>query len=377
MPISLNSKENAKKIKKFLTKHSKEIYPLFLNDKKMVFSFRELYHYTSLETLFKILENDSLWFFSLRFSNDPTEEKILDKEKLNGIDYRGDNFCLSLSADKGDTFNQWRGYCNNGGASIGFHFDSDYTEGVSNFSVLHADYDSSKKVHNVTSVAVPVIYLSCEREPLEETQTFFTGRFDKVSQLLESENKSNGNLLRKSCFVPLFKHPQFCQEREVRIILSNSDYELSECIRFRSLKDGTKIPFIVVKHGFINSSIKKKRPTEKKERPTEKKERPTEKNLSKICKNPNMPGVPVLLPNCQNQSKLHDAMSTFLREKNPESPRPIICEGHLPIVSITIAPMVNQNRIVEQVDSFCKSRYWLRTVRIHASKIPYAPSMNS
>jgi hypothetical protein len=362
MAILLNSKEDAKKVKKFLTDHEKEIYPLFPNDEKMFFSPNELYHYTSLETLFNILENDSLWFFGLRFSNDLTEDKIVDKEKLKAIDYKSKNFSFSLSADKGDTLSQWRGYCNNGGASIGFHFDSEYTEGVSNFSVLHADYESSKKVSNITSVAVPVIYLNDEKEYLSETNEFIRDRQKKVFKLLKSENESNGNLLKENYFVPLFKYPQFCQEKEFRIILSNSNDELSECFRFMSLKNGTKVPFIVVKHGFINNSIKRN-------------EKITEQNLARICKNPDMPGVPLLLPNCRNQSKLHSAMWNFLWDHS-EDPRPIICEGHLPIVSITIAPMVDQNRIVEQVDSFCKSRYWLRTVKIRASTIPYAPSMN-
>jgi hypothetical protein len=364
MPVSLNSKENAKKIKIFLTKYNEKIYPLFPNGENIFFSPRKLYHYTSLETLFNILENDSLWFPNSRFSNDLAEEKIIGKDKLKEIDYRGDNFSFSLSADKGDTLSQWRGYCNNGGASIGFHFNSEYTEGVSNFSVLHADYEFSEKVNNITGVAVPVIYLNSETEHLSETNEFIKERQRIVFRLLKLENESNGDLLKESYFVPLFKYPQFCQEREFRIILSNSDDELSECIRFRTLKNGTKVPFIVVKHGFINDSIKKVKRTGK-------------KNIIKICKSPNMPGIPVLLPNCRNQSKLYTAMWEFLCEKNPEEPRPIICEGHLPILSITIAPMVDQNRIVEQVERFCQSKYWLRTVKIFASKIPYAPSMNS
>jgi hypothetical protein len=359
MAISLNNKETVKKIKIFLREHAGEIYPSLPNDKKIVFPFIELYHYTSLEKLFKVLENDSLWFFSLRFSNDLTEEKIVGKEQLKERDYRSDNFFLSLSADKGDTLSQWRGYCSNGGASIGFHFDSEYTEGVTNFCVLHADDDSGKKANKVTSVAVPVIYLNHEREPLTEMSQFSRYRQKKVFQLLESENS-----LKESYFVSLFKYPQFCQEKEFRIVLSNSEDELSECIQFRTLKNGTKIPYIVVKHGFINSSKKR--------------EELTGENLTKICKYLNMPRVPVLLPNCRNQSELYAAMRAFLRKKNPEepSPRPIICEGHLPILSITIAPMADQNRIMEQVDRFCKSRYWLRTVKIRASEIPYVPSMN-
>ncbi|MDR2444535.1 MAG: DUF2971 domain-containing protein [Spirochaetaceae bacterium] len=363
MSISLNNKGNAEKIKSFLEKHNEEIYAHSPKGKKMVFFPLELYHYTSMETLFNLLENDSLWFFSLPFSNDLTEEKIVGKEKLKEINYQSDNFAFSLSADEGDTLSQWRGYCNNGGASIGFHFDSKYTGRVSSFSVLHADYEFNKKFHIVTSVAVPVIYLNDEIEPLTETSQFVRDRQKIVFQLLEYENKSNGNSLKESWFVPLFKLPQFCQEKEFRVILSNSDDKLSECIRFKSLKNGTKIPFIVVKHGFIKDSTKR--------------ERLIEKNLTKICNNPNMPGVPVLLPNCRNQSELHSAMWDFLREKNPEDPRPIICEGHLPIVSITIAPMADQNRIAEQVSRFCKSKYWLRTVKILTSKIPYAISMNS
>ena len=36
------------------------------------------YHYTSIGTLFNILKNDSLWASNARFSNDASEEKLIN-----------------------------------------------------------------------------------------------------------------------------------------------------------------------------------------------------------------------------------------------------------------------------------------------------------
>jgi hypothetical protein len=76
-------------------------------------------------------------------------------------------------------------------------------------------------------------------------------------------------------------------------------------------------------------------------------------------------------------------MKKFIDKKTKEeiegdiTRKPVICDGHLPIRSIKIAPMIDQKRIVEQVKRFCQSKYWLMDVEVSASNIPYVPSINS
>ena len=98
-----------------------------------------LYHYTKLDTLWKILGSDSLFARNIRFSNDFNEyltgrdtiekfvnglqdmeelkkEKILKKIRENPMMYFMVCFC-----EDGDLLSQWRGYAQNG-VSIGMDF---------------------------------------------------------------------------------------------------------------------------------------------------------------------------------------------------------------------------------------------------------------
>lgn len=55
-------------------------------------------------------------------------------------------------------------------------------------------------------------------------------------------------------------------------------------------------------------------------------------------------------------------------ERNPVQ---IICDGHLPIVSITVSPSLEQEHMKEVIERFCQSKYWLQNVKVKCSKIPY------
>ena len=49
----------------------------------------------------------------------------------------------------------------------------------------------------------------------------------------------------------------------------------------------------------------------------------------------------------------------------------IICQGHLPITKITLAPTSDKELLKKKLEIFCKSKYWLRNVEICTSKLPY------
>jgi len=320
-----------------------------------------LYHYTSLSTLFDILESDSFWLSGIRFSNDASEEKILGQNWLRKKNYTGDNFILCLSRE-GNSLSQWRGYCPVGGASIGM-----YSEGLETYSILNADYNTSKKHIDVLSVPIPVIYLFSQNSSDEDQDPQLTA-IDIMKKIMKfrDENIQKYVLLNDTDFIPFIKHKAFFEEHEHRIIISNSNGELSNCIRFRNLKNGTKIPYIVIKNGCTDEAH----------------DYPfniTDENIEILAGSLLMNTYPIILPVCNNQSNLYFKMKEFIEKKSEErtAKKPIICTGHLPIKNITISPMPDQNRIVEQVKRFCQSKYWLKDVKVSGSNIPYVSSINN
>jgi hypothetical protein len=322
---------------------------------------RTLYHYTSLFTLFDILESDSFWLSGIRFSNDASEEKILGQAWLDEQKYHGDNFILCLCSE-GDSLSQWRGYCPAGGASIGL-----YTKGLRTHSVLNTDFDSVRKHKDVESVPVPVIYLFSKNSSDDEQDPRLAAHdiMRKIEKLIGT-NSSKYPLLSETDFVPFLKHKAFHEEKEHRIVISNSNEELSKCIRFRKLKNGTKVPYIVIKNGCVEESHENSLNI-------------SDEKLQELAGNLRINTVPVVLPVCSNQNELYFEMKKYIDKKAPKgiTRKPIICDGHLPIRHIKIAPMVDQKRTVEQVKRFCQSKYWLRDVRVYPSNIPYVPSINS
>ncbi len=115
----------------------------FLFASKEELGQNEIYHYTSIESLYKIVNSRSLRLSSSQYLNDSKEQKIikelinlelLDKEsisydinRINQIkdlfDENLELFIISFSKHR-DLLSQWRGYADNSrGVSIGFNVD--------------------------------------------------------------------------------------------------------------------------------------------------------------------------------------------------------------------------------------------------------------
>jgi hypothetical protein len=341
-------------LRKFLKDNSKSFWS---GGKKLDnYNIPQLYHYTSLPILFDILESDSLWLSGLRFSNDSTEEKLLG-DRLDDHNYHGDNFVFCV-ADEHDLLSQWRGYCLNGGASIGLDIGREHK-----YSVLYDDFDITKKHIDIDSIALPVLYLPNISDNIIEN-------VDLIIRTIKNKLKGyspNTSTLCLNNFVPYIKHNSFSEEKEWRLLISNTNGELSKCVRFRRLKNGTKIPYIVVKCGCVDESHECNLEL-------------SEEKIKEIINSRKFPKS-IFIPSCDNQNELCNLVRKHIREdknliKKMKGNIRVFCEGHLPIKSITIAPMFDQNRVKEQVSRFCQSKYWLRDVDIRVSTIPYVPSIN-
>lgn len=307
---------------------------------------RKFYHYTSIEVLFSILENDSMWITNTQFSNDGTEEKLLKTKNISIHDNYMACFC-----DEGNQLSQWRGYCPRGGASIELELNE-----VRLYSILDADYEKSRKYKLVYNTPIPVIYIKDSEETLEEA-------YDAIESICKRDTSDPQELIRQiSATVPFWKNDKFKEEKESRLIFSNEDGEFSNCIRFRTLPNKAKVPYMVMKMGDVSLFSRNCQSTK------------IDRNyLDKIY---NEGRKSLWIPEGSNQEKVLKEVNILVDEFNnqfieEESFIKVYCAGHLPIKKITIAPTYDRERIMEQVKRFCQSKYWLRNVEVVYSDIPY------
>jgi len=314
-------------------------------------------HYTSISKLFYILESDSFWLSGLRFSNDSSEENLFGDDWIKSNKYKSDNFVLCGSNNE-DILSQWRGYCPNGGASITL----DLFE-IHKYHVLHPNFKDNdvENYMGIDALGIPVLYGEIESsyKPIKDGSKGVQSIAKEIQEILGKDDTYKS--LTINDFVPYIKHKDFSEEQETRLLFSNSNGELSEYVRFRPLKNGTKVPYIVIKNGYIKDSDKTKEGTSR-------------KNIEKIWKNQKSRRK-VIIPYCSNQRNIHSLMRKYIGSKFQKVR--IYCEGHLPIRKITIAPMPDQNRIKEQVKRFCDSKYWLEDVEVTVSNTPYVFSINN
>lgn len=303
------------------------------------------YHYAPLDTVFKILETDSIRCTNSRFSNDESEEKMLGQNWEGAKEYHADNYIFCV-CDSGDQLSQWRGYCPNGGASIGLSIDK-----ICDYSILFANSDIERI--STKNRAIPVVY--ADPNACEITLKRIENKLGKYSDISIAD------------VIPYIKNDSFIEEKESRIVFSNIENDYDNCIRFREANNRIQIPYILIKFGL-----------------TEKNYVPVSFDFSNkfithfinTRENP----MEIIIPQGKNQEKIYHAVKkeyNDLRKKNPIiNPNAyILCEGHLPVKKIYVAPTYDRDRTVESLKRFCQSRYWLSEVKVEASKIPFIPPM--
>ncbi len=303
------------------------------------------YHYTSLEVLFSILDGDSIWAANVRFSNDAMEERIL----MSKDPHMRDDYIICFCSE-GDALSQWRGYCHAGGASIKFKLN-----GPKEYSILHADYETTGKYEIYENTPIPVLYTNTEAD---------TGmRKNEIQKTIQKQAAS----ITFEDVVPYLKNEMFYEEKESRLVFANIKGNLSECIRFRKLENGVKVPYMIVKSGDIGKMNRRKT--------MDVNNYTNEELLQKLDDQGE-----IWLEEGLNQEKKYFELLTRIQKLKEEHSKKgnvdIYCKGHLPVQEIIVAPTYDRERIAEQVERFCKSKYWLSNVRVRQSKIPYIGSNN-
>lgn len=366
-----------------------------------------LYHYTTMETVWKILESGSMLARNIRFSNDSKEyllggEKIREyicKKSNNSNDKKIEqciqaniqNYYMICFCEKGDLLSQWRGYANDG-VSLGMDFLEEEGECTHSemFTLLNNKENrgggssvyglcDEEKVHFL-QMPYQVFYIDKENAKLKEAMNSFLDADLKTNLLFD--------------LIPFIKDDGFDEEKEYRILFDASDMGgtqaenrviLSHKIWYIE-KEGRKIPNIAVELGnaktkeekvqhvlFGNSVFAQVRKQGKD--PTE-----LEKILREQLAKENVTisvsegKKHVYIGEGNNQEEMMRIVEDLLQENGVniayDKGIKIWCRGRLPIRKIIVGPGEQQKRTQESLQYFARNTFWLRYVDIENSKIP-------
>jgi hypothetical protein len=226
-----------------------------------------VYHYTTMETMKKMVEKPSIWATSLSYLNDVSEGEhflklicerlpvyrethllddpgIFDKiEEKDILGFEGRPFVASFSQDD-DSLPQWRAYCPNGnGVAVGFRVEclkrafiepkDEPNESVAPYiTFMPVEYidgsDLESLDQEIDSVLVAVRILA-ERHAQKGLSDFPASRYFRFL------------IQRMACFK---KHPAFSNEHEYRLIV-DSAVGHRELLEYRPTRS-TIVPYIPV-----------------------------------------------------------------------------------------------------------------------------------
>ena len=244
----------------------------------------EIYHYTDINGLLGILENNSLWLTEASFLNDVEEQlytlELFENEVLNTIvdkklkDSLSDaiedlrdrrtigqiELVFSCSLDV-DNLTLWSEFSNAYGYCLGLNHGEIYNalkNGISGvFPLLNSltsakvIYDREDQIKKLKEVVKKSIEISFEDNNIALPQDCFVDSYDHVQ---ESTLRMIGGCVNVACkiYSVFFKRPEYAAEREYRFYAMGS-FGI-ENLRFRN-KNGIPLPFIEIKNDRISESF--------------------------------------------------------------------------------------------------------------------------
>lgn len=353
--------------------------------------------YTSKKSMYQMLKSDSVYMFCSELSNDKTENKMLSIAKISDTYiscFYNNNLSISPPLrNSSDIYSQWMSYCQDGGASFEFYFGQDFFDKIHNINQCKTD-DINKNFDEFFGKMDSVskrqfLYSLVTNNASDDSDYILYPNFPFQVQYYENTINDVNNIivsafhklvkdydLSESYIIPYLKHSGFVQESEARLAFVNENNCLSDCIKFMDSGDGTMIPYIEVKFG--NTDLLRAPCNFVEQHDGETLEEAVERyliarNSSNIFKN--NPKYPIIIPQGRDQEEVYNAVEKVLNrlsEGRAQRNKPkIICQGHLPITKITLAPTEDRAEQKKKMEIFCKSKYWLRNVEIVESTIPY------
>ena len=355
--------------------------------------------YAAGDQVYKILSSDALFAFHSELSNDWSENKFLSDLERNDV-YMTCFYCDNLKKKPGDVYSQWTSYCASGGSAIEFYFGQNIVFNALNMKSLNED-DFIRKVSDLVDgkiansqnlfnysimatedndssdyILYPLFPFPVSYSQPDDNSNNFSLNDTNISTLkccidIINHSKYGYDPIDLSHFAPYIKHYGFHQEQEVRLAFVNRNNSLSKCVRFLGEK---KVPYIFVKFGNRDDNLHPCNMLDGYKGDTlEEKAKSYFDSLNNIlCKNSS---VPIIIPQGRDQEEVYNAIEKQVIEHNKKNKFDqrisIVCQGHLPITKITLAPTHDKELQKKKLEIFCKSKYWLRNVEICTSTLPY------
>lgn len=348
---------------------------------------QKLYHYTSLETMTAILENDQFRATQVRFSNDLEEYnagKLLLKEFLDPAQER-DCYMICF-CQEADLLGQWREYARAGvSMELDFSRDSSFVivkEGEQSqaiyaepIGVIYAKYNL-KEIETADQINLADIPIRLGDE--QETLKIINSCIENFKKAVPEADDGFSLPDRIETIVPYIKNISFLEEKEVRLIfeLMKSDrkmvcYMADERIGYRrpyinirlgnSEKCGESVQKITLDHR-INRDLYAK---------IQEYGGKSGIAIEELNDAYDINSIYIGTGSDENQEKVFMDVRRLVKNSSVSEECKVWCEGHWPVRSIMIGPSPNQSIIAESVAHFLKSKYWLSYVDVKCSAIPY------
>lgn len=225
--------------------------------------FRELlYHYTSIETFLRILDNAELWASHIRYLNDTSEQRLswdlvrarinerlafavgderirlLKQQRFAENPDRLNVYVICFSKDGGDRLSQWRGYGGGAGVSIGFDVPA-LRKCISPFLMK---YSNEQRLPQFWTALEQVKYVRRERD--RRIGEFIDQRLNNPpDRSPRSPYTEEQVFARAISFATLFlKDAAFREEREWRLAIVDA-WNTNIAVQFRTRKSMV-VPFV-------------------------------------------------------------------------------------------------------------------------------------
>lgn len=351
---------------------------------------KPLYHYTSREVFWKIMNDETFYARHIMFSNDYRENEIgnekvrtaMESLKMTSQESEAIPFMICF-CEKDDLLSQWRGY-----AMQGIAMEFDFTKGLygmeEGFSsyycytiVNEKEQDADENEAVVEAIASPysVIYTDDTPKPDRLIE-------DKIKTILE---KTENQLQRALQIIPYIKNNKFEEEKEYRLIFDmnqlvpeSKQYLLEKKYRYLETA-GVRKPNILVK--FKDESAGEHEeiriyygddsldPVMNKLAEEMKKDKIVIEPVRDSQKYKMEPGE-IIVSDGKYQEQVCTKLRLMIYQNGIKDMKKIWCDGHLPIRRIVVGPSQDAELMKNSIKEYLKTKYWTKDIEVEVSKIP-------
>lgn len=355
-----------------------------------------LYHYTSREVFWKIMDGDSLMARHIMFSNDCHENEIGKCKLIEAVDKVAGNAVAQTDAlpfmicfcKNGDLLSQWRGYANEG-IALEFDFSKGLYGRGKNFStnhcytVMHKEQDKCylSKIPDHTGKSEN-IFMGSILSPYAVIYINENGNLDSLVKNFTQKMPYDGFQQIVTSLIPYIKNDKFREEEEYRMIFDMNQLAFGKYQSLLNEKyvyldvNGVRKPNIRIKFGnqykaqnesditvyYVDDNLTEKMKKLKKNCKSEGIAIELVRKVRKYKLNP----WEILVSEGKNQERV----CVLLRQMLPDKKWKIWCDGHLPIRRIVVGPSKDAEFMKNSIEEYLKVKYWTRDIQVDISSIP-------